>query len=363
MAADCEAAAIPAGTSHRLEHAMKDDSVHDQIAEGTSKARKKYAFDETHDSSIPAQMWFQESAEGLVLFVVFYSQACRWSRCLSCNLPSKASSNHVSYKALMDQIDYVFLDPEVIAQHDSIRKVIISNNGSILDQETFSSIALMYLMSQLNLHLPNLAILSIETRPEYVEFAELEFLSRALAEAETHTDLELAVGFEAFDDHIRNDVYDKGLTRTAFERFVRKAAPFGYRLKCYFMQKPVSQMTDTEAIADIHKAIDYLHGIVETYKLTVNMHLNPTWVGVGTVLEEAFRKGEYTPPLLRDVARAARHAEGKPISVFIGLSDEGLAVEGGSFRRPGDEAMIQKLETFNRTQDHSILDRIIEPER
>ena len=63
-----------------------------------------------------------------------------------------------------------------------IRKVIVSNNGSVLDRETFSSTALMYLLAQLNIHLPNLAVLSIETRPEYVEIAELDFMARAIAE-------------------------------------------------------------------------------------------------------------------------------------------------------------------------------------
>ena len=97
--------------------------------------------------------------------------------------------------------------------------------------------ALIYLMAKCNLHLPNLAVLSMETRPEYVDFSELEFLSRALFEGETDTELELAIGFEAYDDRIRNDIFDKGLSLEVFEKFVQTAAPFGYHLKTYFMQK------------------------------------------------------------------------------------------------------------------------------
>ncbi|MCK4342848.1 MAG: hypothetical protein KAY37_14115 [Phycisphaerae bacterium] len=33
------------------------------------------------------------------------------------------------------------------------------------------------------------------------------------------------------------------------------------------------------------------------------------------------------------------HGKGKSISIFVGLNDEGLAVAGGSFFRPGDEAL------------------------
>jgi uncharacterized Fe-S cluster-containing MiaB family protein len=65
----------------------------------------------------------------------------------------------------------------------------------------------------------------------------------------------------------------------------------------------------------------------------------------------------YEPPKLSDVVRAARHARGKGISVFIGLSDEGLAAPGGTFLREGDEPLVRALEEFNRTQDFGILDQ------
>ena len=307
---------------------MKPDAITKQILFGSQKAGKTYTFDEKHDPTLPAQQWFQESDEGLILFIVFYTQACRWSRCLGCNLPSKVSQDHVPYKSLMAQIDHVFVDRKIRSRAELIRKVIVSNNGSVLDEDTFSSTALMYLIAKLNLNFPNLSILSMESRPEYVDLAELEFVSRALAEGDTPTQLEIAIGFEAFDNRIRNEVFDKGLSLEAFEGLVLKMAPYGYHLKCYFMQKPVPGMSDAEAVADIKDAIDYLNHIANKHDIEINMHLNPTYVAAGTALETAFREGSYTPPLLEDVAEAAYHARAKSVSTFIGLSDEGLAVEG-----------------------------------
>jgi radical SAM enzyme (TIGR01210 family) len=337
---------------------MAGDTVASKIVAASRKAGKTYGFDEAHDKCLPAQMWFQQSHEGQILFIVFYSLACRWSRCLGCNLPSKASREHVDYRSLMAQIDHVFGDPEVSARRDSIRKVIVSNNGSILDEATFSSTALIYLLAQLNLNLPQLAVVSIETRPEYVDVAELEFIARVLAEGETPTQLEITLGFEAFDGHVRNGVYHKGLSLEAFERLVQKMAPYGYRLKCYFMQKPVPGISDAEAVTDVQKGIEYLGRIAADSGIAVNMHLNPTYVSSGTMLEQAFREHRYTPPLLRDVAAAAGRARSEPVSVFIGLATEGLAVEGGSPVREGDEDLVEQLEQFNRTQDYDILDRI-----
>lgn len=338
---------------------MKSDAVTKQIDYGSQKAGKTYTFAKQQDETRPAQMWFQESNEGLILFVVFYTQACRWSRCLGCNLPSMVSREHVSYKALMKQIDNVMADPEVQSRRTSIEKIIVSNNGSVLDEDTFSSTALMYLIAKLNLNMPNLKALTMESRPEYVDLAELEFISRALAESDSRTGLEIAIGFEAFDNQIRNNVFDKGMTLEVFENLVKKMAPYGFRLKCYFMQKPVPDMSDADAVADIHKAIDYLSRISAENGVEINMHLNPTYVASGTALEPAFREGTFTPPSLRDVAKAALHCKGKAISIFIGLSDEGLAVEGGSFIREGDEPLVEKLEQFNREQDYRILEAIL----
>jgi archaeosine synthase beta-subunit len=338
---------------------MSDDRATQQIFIGSDAGGKTYQFDQASNRTRPAQMWFQESQEGKILFVVFYSQACRWSRCIGCNLPSLMSSEHVDFRAISVQINHLFADPRVVEQRDSINKMIVSNNGSILDEQTFSSTALIYLLAQINLNLPLLSMLSLETRPEYVDIAELEFISRVLAEADTPAKLEIAIGFEAFDDQIRNDVFMKGMTLETFESLVRKMAPYGFHLKCYFMQKPVVEMTDAEAVDDIHRGIDYLSHIASDYHLPVNMHLNPTYVAGGTVLERAFREGQYSPPRLRDVAAAARHARDKPVSVFIGLNTEGLALEGGSPVRAGEEELVTQLENFNRIQDYGILERIL----
>lgn len=228
----------------------------------------------------------------------------------------------------------------------------------MLDEATFSSTALIYLLAKLNLHLPNLHVVSIETRPEFVDLAELEFIARVLSEGDTTTHLEVAIGFEVFDDHIRNHVFQKGLALHTFERLARDLASYGFRLKCYFMQKPVPEMTDDDAILDIHRAIEYLSRIAQEYDVVINMHLNATYVGAGTPLESALRQGRYSPPRLLDLAAAARHARHQPITVFLGLYDEGLAVEGGSPVRPGDERLVAILEEFNRTQDYDLLDSI-----
>ncbi|MEE8410819.1 MAG: hypothetical protein V3T05_14560, partial [Myxococcota bacterium] len=285
---------------------MKGDRLARQITHATRAVGKTYDFDHGHDNQRPIDFWFQETYEGLVLFVVFYTMACRYSACIGCNLPATSSLKHVDFRDIMKQIDHLFDDQKIIDKLDRVRKVIVSNQGSVLDEETLSSTALMYLIAKINMHVLQLSVLSLETRPEYIDSAELEFLARAIKEA--HSDgatVEIAIGFEIFDEDLRNRVFRKGLSFEAFERVVELVSHHGFRLKCYFMQKPVPGMTDDQGIADIHAGIAYLDKMARQYGVPINMHLNPTYVAHGTPLEEAFNAGTFAAPRLSDVAKAA----------------------------------------------------------
>lgn len=308
----------------------------------------------------PVDVWTQESTEGKILFVVFYTQACRWKKCIGCNFHDNASRKHVNFEDIIDQIDHVFDNIDTTG----VNKIIFSNGGSMLDEETFSSTALMYLVYKLNRFHKHVKIISLESRLEYIDKCELEMLKRALMEGNSETELEIGIGFEAYDPYIRNTVFNKGLDDKDFEKFLSVASEYGYSVKCYFMLKPIPNLSTEDAIADIHKAIGYLSHCSEKYDVKINMHLNPTYVAKNTQLVKPFNEGAFVPPTLIDVCKAilpAKDTGGDKFSIYLGLSDEGLAVEGGSFIRDEDiEAVyVEMLETYNRTQDYDIIEHII----
>ncbi|MBN1183116.1 MAG: hypothetical protein JXB49_12560 [Bacteroidales bacterium] len=337
----------------------------------TKKAHKTYTFIDIGNPRVISEYWFQETHEGKLLFLVFYTQACRYSLCAGCNLPSKMSQNHIDYRNIMRQIDSVFYNILSETEKQEIKKIIISNNGSILDEDTFSTTALLYLIAKINMECPHVETVTLETRPEYVDLAELEVLARALREGYSPSALELAIGVEAFDDHIRNDVFNKGLEIRKLHELAQDIAITNkkhiekeidnfkkIRLKTYFMLKPVPGLTDEEAINDIKRGIDLLDELAKKYDIEINMHLNPTYVSRGTVLEKEFLKGNYTPPTLASTREAVLHAKDKNITLYVGLSDEGLAVDGGSFLRPDDPdemKLFEKFEKFNATQNFQFL--------
>jgi radical SAM enzyme (TIGR01210 family) len=331
----------------------------DRFAEIVEKINKEcgkfYQFMEEHNPRLPSDYWFQHPPVGLTLFLVLYTQSCRWARCAGCNLPSKESQFKVPFNDIMKQVDYIFDFLLSHEQKENLHKIILSNNGSVLDEATFSTTALLYFVAKMNMNCPNIAVLTLETRPEYVDIEELEVLDRALKEGPTPTRMELAVGFEAFDDQIRNDFFYKGLSLDTFESMVEKIARYGFKLKTYFMLKPVPGLSEEDAVRDITRGVDYLDEISRKYNIEINMHLNPTYVAGGTILETEFHKGNYQPPLLESVRKAVLAAQSKHITLYVGLNDEGLAVPGGSFIRPGDEALLEKLHHFNHTGDFSYL--------
>jgi len=316
---------------------------------------KFYSFREEHNPRLPANYWFQNPPEGFTLFLVLYTRTCRWARCLGCNLPSLESQFDVPFDDIMKQVDYIFDFILSGKQKESLRKIILSNNGSVLDEDTFSTTALLYFVAKMNMNCPNISVLTMETRPEYVDLEELEVLHRALQEGPNPTQMEIAIGFEAFDDKIRNDIFNKGLNIDTFEDMVKKIARYGFKLKTYFMLKPVPGLSEDEAIKDIVRGIEYLDSISRKYNIEINMHLNPTFVAEGTALETEFRKGNFEPPRLESLRKAALAAEMKHISLYLGLNDEGLAIPGGSFIRPEDKSLIEQLGNFNQTGDFSIL--------
>jgi hypothetical protein len=55
---------------------MKPDAINKQIIFGSQRAGKTYTFDEKHDETLPAEMWFQKSDEGFVGRVV-WGATCR----------------------------------------------------------------------------------------------------------------------------------------------------------------------------------------------------------------------------------------------------------------------------------------------
>jgi len=85
-------------------------------------------------------------------------------------------------------------------------------------------------------------------------------------------------------------------------------------------------MTTTSAIDDINQASFYFSELARKTNIHITMHINPTFVSQGSQLEIMYKRGEYEPPGLRDIARLLQDLKVyDDLSYYISLNDEGLS--------------------------------------
>lgn len=230
----------------------------------------------------PVSIWFDSIIGGNLLFLVYYSKKCTYELCNGCNLPDLVSNDTINSQELFQQTNYVYDFYMTAQEKKEMTTLILSNNGSLFDQGTFSHAALLYTVCEAVQNLPNLDTLVLETRCEYVNDSELSHIRAVLDEGKHRIKYELAIGVEVFDSTIRNKKVRKGLSNKGLERTCQSLARNGGGLRCYFMLKPVPDMSEKEAMQDIINGHAYLEKLAKEYEIPILMHLNPTFVSVGT---------------------------------------------------------------------------------
>jgi radical SAM enzyme (TIGR01210 family) len=303
------------------------------------------------------QSWIYKIPKGKGLFLVLYTKKCQYAKCIGCNLHLLGAQNNVGSNLINQQIHKAIGEELLEPEKREIKEVILSNNGSTFDERTLPLANLLYFVSRVSHQLPNLETIIFETRIEYVTPLALKQIKDTLAFDRKNIKIELAVGVELFDDENRNKHYKKGLSLEELEKFAEKIKLMGIKLRCYLMYKPLAGMSREQADDDITKAVAYFNRLSDKYNIEITLHINPTFVAIGTSLVQAFERGEYTPPDLADLKKLLLSFAGSlmNINIYVGLNDEGLAVPGGSFIKPGCERDLERLRKFNFTGDFELL--------
>lgn len=301
-----------------------------------------------HPVNRPIQYWTSPTIGGLVAFVVYFSPACTYRVCLGCALPDLSSQARIRPFDMIEQTDYTFRKAFSEKEMSDVRTLVISNNGSVLDEPTFPQSVLLHAVQVAAARMPALERLSFETRAEFVTREKLESLKTAVELADRpKLKLELSLGVEVFDLELRNKRVRKGLSNRAIAELVKLLAETGIGLRCYMMLKSVPGMTDEDAIADLEQARLFFEDLSKTHPVEITLHVNPTYAAVGTVLETELRNGNFTPPDLTRMVEHLRKIRLGNVRMHFGLNDEGLAAEGGSFINPANAEAIQILQSFN----------------
>lgn len=305
--------------------------------------------------AMPIMFWFYKSIIGNALFLVLYTPKCRYKMekggCSGCNLPTVSdASTQVNSFDIHQQIDKTFENDLSLNEKESIQELMLSNNGSILDPLTMDIDSLKYAVSKAVKVFPNLKKIIFETRiDDYTNIKQLEVIKEMIEKEYSHIILEIAVGFEIFNDKLRNGYYKKGLQRDVLEEKMQNLSTLDISLKVYMMYKAVPNylMSVDEAIEDLNLASNYFSDFASKYNLKINLHISPTYLATGTPLYIEYKNGTYTPPSMQDIDKMYNALDIKDnLSYYISMNDEGLA-EVDSLDYDVFMSLREKISKFN----------------
>lgn len=277
------------------------------------------------------------------LVILFNTKRCRYA-CHFCNLPAKSVRYWVSAEKVLMQFEYV-LD-ELKNTLSVLNRLTISNEGSVLDKETFPREALLTI-ARVSHELHRVRSFVVETRLEYVE----PNLINQIKEANPRAKVNILTGFETLDPHIRNNVLVKRESLDSFLMGLDKVADCGAELTAYVLFKPSQEMTDEEAAREAEASINFLVEQCRRRNIRLTIRLNPMYAALGTRWAEKAREigDRYSPPRLSDVLNLARKKRLENIDIYIGLSTEGLSASWGEYtsREDFSPELLKEAQIFN----------------
>ena len=325
-----------------------------------------------NNRSLPVDSWHYRDPEASG-HVIFKTKPCNWYKCGMCSLPSY-SSDKVTFPDIIKQIDF-FCETQLDElqrqlNDEAIEVMTIGNNGSILDTNTFPLSALFYLLARLRLKLPHMKKLGLVTEPQYVTDKIMyclmdEFISwtNDKNREKNFEEIEIAVGLETVAEKSRKwinkrfgikqieSLFNRMSLANSHDQNEEALALPQFSFKAYILLKPVP-LSNEEAIEDVKNCIKLVAELGETYGIKTITHINPMYVAKGSPIERAIKQGiiHFTPPDTTTIAKALLAA--KPYwtdknRFCLGLSDEGLAVEGGSFIPTETDPLWTALNSFN----------------
>ncbi len=325
-----------------------------------------------HNPGRPIFHWLQHTPVGKELFIALYTKKCRWARCSFCSLPSVSSSGEVKNRDIVTQVNYV-LSQLSAPQKYSVRRIFLSNNGSILDTGSMPVSVLDHILNLLNNALPNLAIFELETRFDSLSkdrilslVDKLRCLSSKTFRRSTAAPLHLQIsaGYETQDPFLRNNVLCKGYPEELVQGSyclladIRKITGYPVGLDENVLLKPAAFLSDRDAVAECAETVRHVQRLGRYFDLPVSARINPVFVATGSLLHRQFLAGNFKPPSLQDVVRVLRLLQKNVhIPIHIGMNEEELDVAGGSFNSGSkqDKILRRILEDFNRTGDYGVL--------
>jgi len=293
------------------------------------------------------------------LIFIFRAIGCAWARrpeggCTMCGFQAMATGREVASEDLIAQFESLFDDPRTL---EGVGQLDLYNSGSFFADQEIAPEVRRHVLSSLTG--TDVRRVLVEARPEHVRREKLVEAREALDD----TVLEIGIGLESADDHVRDVLVRKGYGKAEFETAVREIrsandersdlAPL--RLLVYLLIKPPG-LSERDAVKDAIASARYVAVVARREGVPARVAFQPVFVPPGTALEQEFLASRFKPPSLWSVLEVVRAVHGA-IELSVGMSDEGLDPHLGPMGCTRCTASLKAaLVDYNRTHELAALE-------
>ncbi|MHA1459656.1 MAG: archaeosine biosynthesis radical SAM protein RaSEA [Promethearchaeota archaeon] len=316
--------------------------------------KKKRNYDEKQLDK-PISFWIKDDRllkkKGKEFTIILRTKGCSWALgpnggCSMCGYVQDSTFEKIDQAHIKNQIDYAFQEKitEILEEEeDFILKIY--NSGSFFDDDEISESTRDYIYKKIT-EIPKIKELVIESRVDYIT---QEKLSRMKSSLDLY--IEVAIGLETVNDHIRKVYINKGLLFEDFLEAIRLCKENDIGIRAYLLFKPPF-LNEQTAIDDC------VSSILKLAELKVNtISINPLNIQKNTLIEYLFYQKRYRPPwfysLFKCIVKACQNREILK-EVRIISSPSGAGSKRGihnCLKRECNEFMINSLRNFVLTQD------------
>lgn len=283
------------------------------------------------------------------LVVVFYTRRCRY-QCSFCTLPSTSAFSDVSFEDVRRQLEVAFARADTGLS--GIRRISLGNEGSLLDERTFTREQLRHVLTACA-RLPSVEEIVLETRAEFVT----EPLIREIVTTIAPSRLVLKIGLESADHTVRESILRKRMDLGTFESAVAILGRHRAGLACYVIVKASPDHSDADGRRDAIETCTYLKRLCGKHSVPLTLRINSMYRAEGSQWATWAAAREWKPPSVFDIAEVMYEVLEDDVPVFAGLYDEGLATADGHYEaRPDFERWaMESLERYNETSELELL--------
>ncbi len=295
------------------------------------------------DPEEPIRVWIDRDRTpdgvGDSLTIVFNTDGCRWARaggCTMCGYVGESNPGAVDTESLLNQLEHA-LEHERTERDDECPIVKMYTSGTFFDRREIPPEARHRILDSFRDRR-----VVVESLPDFVETDVVEDA------VDRVRDLDVAIGLETADDHVRRECVNKYFDYQEFVRAAEVADDAGAGVKSYLLMKPPF-VTEKEALEDA------VYSVRESAEHSHTVSVNPCNIQRYTLVDRQHYRDGYRPPWLWTVVEMLkRTADEDAIVVSHPVAPGGD--RGAHNCGECDDDVYDAIQAYNETGDASILE-------